>query len=305
VKRRALTPDEREQRRQWMRHAWADDRFANRKQGLHPRHWTPEQDQALAVLAGTMPIDEIAAELECRFYLARTRPAIRIRAKRLGISLWQHGYSLQAMTRAFGVDHRVIKRFWVTPGHLQGRRWKGRGPNDGWWFERADVEQFVSACGWLYPHERMRPGHPLTRLAEVAHRADPWIVGLDALCRILKLAPVNVKKWIGRGLIPHRRRPGAGGLGEIVVRGRDVPAILNAIASAQHMARQTSTTKFTAYRQASSELARHATLQHCDRVAGACRNGHVRTLENTRISAAQRIACLDCRADRIALGRAG
>lgn len=231
--RRPLTLEEREQRRQWMRQAWADGRFANRRKRMHPRHWTPEQNRELERLAGTMPIAEIADALERRFYIRRSLLSIRIQAKRLGISLWQGSYSLMELERVFGFDHRVIVRYWVSAGHLHGRRWQGRGPNAGWWFEHAEVERFTRDCGWLIDLDRMPKGHRLTRYAETMLKADPWIAGLDEIGRVLGMAPVQVKKWMGRGLIPHQRRPVAGSGGQLMIRGRDVPAIRSAIEQAR------------------------------------------------------------------------
>lgn len=249
AKRRPLTSEERAQKRQQMVDAWAAGKFAGRRTGMHRRGWTPEQDRALSALAGTRPVEEIATALEARFYIRRTEASLRIRAKRLGISLWQGGYGLNALERVFGVSHQTIIRHWIEPGHILGRRWQGGGPHAGWWFDPAEVERFVRECGWLYAVDRMKPGHPLTRLAETAHRADPWIVGLDALCPLLGLSATNVKKWLVRGLIPHKRRPGAGEHGELCVRGRDVPAIREAIRDAQRRARAVATAKFTAMRR--------------------------------------------------------
>lgn len=250
--RRPMTAEERDQRCQWMRQAWADGRFKNRRKGMHPRHWTPEQNRVFSELAGTRPIAEIATELERRFYLTRTTASLRIQAKRLGISLWQGGYSMRDLEAVFGFDHRVIARHWVKTGHLHGRRWTGRGPNDGWWFEHNEVERFIREHGWFVDLARMPKGHQLTRIAETALRTNPWVAGLDAIGRVLEMAPVQVKKWMGRGLIPHERRPVAGPGGMLCIRGRDVPAIRAAITEARAHSRETNRARFTAWRRAQS-----------------------------------------------------
>lgn len=253
-----MTTAEREQRRQHMLRAWASGAFARRRKGMHPRHWTPEQNRALAALAGTRPIEEIADELERRFYLRRTKPSIRIQARRLGLSLWQGGFSMRDLSGLFGVDHRVIRREWIAPGYLDGRRWGGRGPNDGWWFEQSEVERFIREHGWFVDTARMKRGHRLTRLAETAQKADPWICGRDEIGRVLGMAPVQVKKWMRRGLIPHRRRPCAGSGGLICVRGRDVPAIRAAIAEARAQSWAANVARFTAMRRAQVAALREA-----------------------------------------------
>lgn len=303
---RRLTPDERQQRSEQMKAAWRSGKFAHRRPRRKiPRHWTPSQDQALAALAGTRPIDEIADELERRFYIRRTTPSLRIRAKRLGLSLWQGGYSLRELERVFGTAHHTILPCWVEPGHLTGRRWQARGPHPGWWFERSEVERFVRETGWLYHLDKMQPGHPLTRLAQLAHRADPWIVGTEAIAEVLGLAPVQVNKWRKRGLLPHRRRPWGGGPGMIVVRGRLVPSIREAIHAAQRASIEAVREQFRARRRAQSDETLARTRQQADRLVGACKNGHPRTVETTRILQSGRLSCVACRADRMALGKAG
>ena len=247
--RRPATDAEKARARDWMRQAWADGKFANRRKGMHPRHWTPEQNRVFTELAGTMPIVEITEELERRFHIRRTTASLRIQAKRLGISLWNRGYSLTELERVFRLDHRAIVRNWVTPGLLAARRWQGRGPNDGWWFDQAEVERFARECGWAYDVDRMQPGHPLTRLAEVAHRADPWLTYQDLLRYLGLKAEVNLDRWRRRGLVPHKRRPKSGPGQRIVIRGRDFPAIKAAIEAARAASREANHVRFTAMRR--------------------------------------------------------
>lgn len=241
--------------RERMKAAWASGRFANRTKRIHRRAWTAEQNRVLAALAGTMPVEEIADALERRFLIRRTVASLRIQAKRLGISLWSGGYSLQQMERIFRLDHRAIVRNWVTTGVLAGKRWKGRGPNEGWWFEPAEVERFVRECGWAYDVTRMLPGHPLTRLAELAHKADPWLTYQDLMAYLGIKAEINMDRWRRRGLIPHKRRAKSGPGRRIVVRGRDFPAIKAAIEEARAAAREASRARFTAMRRGQLERA--------------------------------------------------
>lgn len=296
--RRALTDAEREQRSLWMRQAWAEGRFANRRKGMHPRAWTREQDDTLAQLVGSMPIEEVVEALNRRFWTTRTVHAVTNRVKDLGLSRWVRAYGLIEIERIFAVDHRVIVKHWVEPGHLAGRRWAGRGPNQGWWFEPAEVERFVRECGWLYDVGRMRPGHRLTRLGELAYRQDPWLTYQD-LAKYLGLSSeVNLDRWRARGFVPHKRRPKSGPGQRIMVRGRDFPAIRAAIeaARAQGIAQQRE--RFTARAQARSAEAALRVAEHAGQLVGSCRNGHPRTIESTLITPAGRVACRECRAER-------
>lgn len=229
VSRRWYTPERRAAQADRMRRQWAEGTFAGRARGLHPRRWTRREDQALADLAGTLPLPDVTAELNRRFSTDRTVVAVGLRARRLGLSVWQGGYSLRDLERVFGVAHQTIARSWVEPGLLVGRRWDGRGPHAGWWFEPAEVERFVRDCGWLFDVARMKRSHPLTTVAELAHRSDPWLVGSVAVAGALGLSEAATWRWIKRGLVPFRRRPNGGGPGMVCVRGRDVPAIRAAI----------------------------------------------------------------------------
>lgn len=186
--------------------------------------WRPEHDEWLRQHAGSAAVGVLACEFSREFAVERTPAALRIRAKRLGISLWMRGYSLRDVEQIFGTDHRVIVRWWVLPGLLRGRRWQGRGPNLGWWFERNDLEAFVREHGYAYHTKKMQGGHPLQMLAEAVQRRDPW-VGRDELLKYVEIADVNLKRWMQRGLVPHVRRYGAGGKGEIVVRASELPTI--------------------------------------------------------------------------------
>ena len=96
-----------------------------------------------------------------------------------------------------------------------------------------------------------------------------------------------------------------GGSGMIVVRGRDVPAIKAAIRQAQAEARER---QFRRFRQAQHERGARTlafTRQHADRLVGSCKNGHPRTVETTRVLTDGRLSCIECRAERDALRRAG
>lgn len=250
-----MSEEQRAVRREQMQAAWASGRFANRRRGMHPRHWTPEQNRAFTALAGTMPIAEIADALERRFLIRRTTASLRIQAKRLGISLWSGGYGLGELERIFKLDHRAIVRNWVNPGLLAGKRWKGRGPNEGWWFEPSEVERFVRECGWAYDVRTMLPGHRLTRLAELAHKVDPWLTYQDLMCFLGIKGQVNLDRWRERGLIPHKRRAKSGPGQRIVVRGRDFPAIKAAIEEARAAAREANRVRFMAMRRGQLERA--------------------------------------------------
>lgn len=211
--------------------------------------WNLEQETRLRDLAGTCPVPEIAERLSDEFATPRTVAAVRVRARRLGLSLWAQGWSLRDVERLFRLHHRAIVRWWVEPGLLPGTRWAGRGPHAGWWFDPDAVERFVREHGYAYDWRRMDPRHPLAGLAQATNRRDPWVTYAETAAYV-GIAPANLDRWRKRGLVPHQRRPKGGpGAGLIVVRASALPAIREAIRAAQRRARQTTTAQFTARRR--------------------------------------------------------
>lgn len=251
-----------------MRAAWALGRFAHRKKPLFCRsdQWSCDEEAWLVEHVGTMPLEELverhAAEWGCR----RTLAAFTVRIKVLGLSRYVQGWPMLAVEALFGVDHRAIARWWIRPGLLQATRWRGRGPNDGWWFEPAQIERFIRQYPWAYEAARMRPerlssalqteGRRLARLAALIQRGDPWRTRAEFCAFMGWDSYTPFKLWLGRGLIPHQRRYGAGGLGEIRIRRRDLPAIKAAIREAMHAHRSESATRNMLARYAAIRAAR-------------------------------------------------
>lgn len=209
--------------------------------------WNAEQNDALRALAGTMPVSMVAAALSERFSVPRTSAAVRMRAKRLGISLWVKAWSLRDVVILFGVDHRTIVSWWLEHGLLAATRWDGRGPHGGWWITFEALERFVRQHSYAFDWRRMRPeqlcverrgeGRRLASLAELLDRADPWRP-YGELVAFVGIRRTNLDRWRRQGLVPCRRRSGAGEKGEIVVQGRQFGAIRDAVHAAQAAAIQ-------------------------------------------------------------------
>lgn len=239
LRRRGLTAEQRQAQSQRMKAAWRDGKFDGRYRGTRGDHWTPEQDAILRDLAGTVPREQLHAAWMERTGLPRTHEALVVRCQRIGASMWVHGWSLRSVERLFGTDHRMIIRNWVQTGELPGSRWRGRGPNEGWWFNESDIERFIREYPWRYDWTRMQRDHRLATIAELVNRADPWRSYAE-LVEFVGIASGNVDKWRRRGLVPHRFRPKAGHSPQVMIRGRDFPLIRDAIRAAQEDARERS-----------------------------------------------------------------
>lgn len=262
-----------------LRAAWADGKYAGRREALSWRTWTEEQDAALARMAGTMDLADIARVLSERFGIARTVTAVQVRSVRLGISVWRQGYSMYDLVDLFGISGRTIIRGWVTPGLLRGKRWQGRGSSANWLFAEAEIERFIRESPWAYDWRKMRPHRRLSRLAEVVAKLDPWL-SYHELVRYVGMTRKALDKWRHRGLVPCRRRPGADGIGEVVVRGREFRAIREAIRAAQQRERQMAMSKLGEAVKALRALLRRSQRQAA--VRGGCSVHLIALLETGR-----------------------
>ncbi|MBV9894279.1 MAG: hypothetical protein JO020_08920 [Chloroflexi bacterium] len=97
-------------------------------------------------------------------------------------------------------------------------------PHPGWLFRLDDVEAFVREHVDLLDVSRMQNGHPLTSFAQLEWRTQAWRSAQD-LAAYVGLPAERVRRAARAGLIPHRRKPGAGMYGEIRVRARDFPSM--------------------------------------------------------------------------------
>ena len=184
------------------------------------RRWTEPEDAFVDELLGHCELSEIVRRLHQRYGIERSVPGLVSRLKRRARSRWSADLSLRDLERLFGIDHRVILRWWVKPGLLLGRRWSGRGPHAGWLFSGESVERFVRDHPYAYNAARMQRGHPLTRLAVVEAALQRWR-SCEELAAYLGVSRWTVLRAVRAGIVPHKRRYGAGKHGEVRIRADD------------------------------------------------------------------------------------
>jgi hypothetical protein len=93
-------------------------------------------------------------------------------------------------------------------------------PHQGWLFETANVDAFLRAHIYAIDVDKMRPGHPFTQLASLESRRQRWRSCVE-LASCLGLSASTVRRLVRRGIVPHKRCPGAGPYGEIRARADD------------------------------------------------------------------------------------
>jgi hypothetical protein len=163
----------------------------------------------------------LVAELASEFGVPRSAEAVRHRAGKLGVRL-PRLLSLADLERLFGVDGGTVLRRWTANGALRVLPRSGRGRSPRWQFRETDVEAFIRAHPWIYDWRRMQARHRLRSLAEVVHKADPWLT-LDEAAGRGNLSVKRLRRLIAHDEIPHERRwHGCGPWGQIVVRAADL-----------------------------------------------------------------------------------
>ncbi|MCA1646790.1 MAG: hypothetical protein LC797_15480 [Chloroflexi bacterium] len=139
--------------------------------------------------------------------------------------------TLADVERLFGVDGGTVLGRWMASGALRAlpRSDRGRAPHRR--FRETDVQAFIRAHPWLYDWRRMRAANRFRSLAEVIHKADPWLTLAEAELQSA-LSIKQLRRLIARDGLPHERRwHGCGPWGQIVVRAADLDALARSAAA--------------------------------------------------------------------------
>jgi hypothetical protein len=193
--------------------------------------WDVEQDLRLRQLGTVVDRHKVAEVLTREFGIARTAQAVSVRASRLGISLWPPGWSAWETGALFGITPATVEKRWIEPGLLPAEPCLRRAGNrfSRWRIPEAAIEAFIRETPWAYELRLMRPGHRLTRLAELVNRADPW-VDRRVLADYLGVKPNATYRYVRMGFVPNPQFcVGKGGAGALRVRAADLPAIREAV----------------------------------------------------------------------------
>jgi hypothetical protein len=128
------------------------------------RRWTPEEEEWLIERYG------LVSDRYIRQKLRRSKTAVLLKAKRLGLTKKQNMFTLQSLGKLFKVDSHKVRQ-WVFDGWLISRRspWK-QGPNAVWIVEAEAVEDFIKQHADKYDRHRInRNDYPFWR-----NLADEW-----------------------------------------------------------------------------------------------------------------------------------
>jgi hypothetical protein len=101
--------------------------------------WTQEEMNYLERYLHKTSIASIAK------HLGRTQTAVQAKAKRLGASKTQEGYTMSGLCLGLGCDEKTVKK-WIERGWLRGQRRKTErteGQGDIWYFSDAAIRELV------------------------------------------------------------------------------------------------------------------------------------------------------------------
>jgi hypothetical protein len=118
----------------WKVKKWATELGLARQK--EPR-WTQEDEEYLERNISRKSLADIAKHLE------RTKTAVKLKAKRLGLNKTIEGYTMRGLCMALGCDHHKVEK-WLHAGWLQGkRRGTERTTQDYWYFTDRNIRKFI------------------------------------------------------------------------------------------------------------------------------------------------------------------
>lgn len=237
-----------------MRRRWREGVFADRQLPPVWNAWTLAEEAILRRDIGRVPPEEIAAACTAESTIPRSADAVVVHAKGMGLSCERVGYTLEALQALFGVNWQAIRRHWINAGLLRTRVPLLKGSPA--WVEPAEVERFIREHSHAYDAASMDPRHPLTALARVVNRRDPWL-SAKQLSRRVGRTPSRCRNIVREAGIPHERRLGRAGYGELVIRESNVPLVLAAL---ERLAENKRRAARTAWQARMSRLDRYAAL---------------------------------------------
>lgn len=177
--------------------------------------------------------------------LGRSRVAITLKAKRLGINRKMNLYTAREVGRIFGVDAKTVLG-WQSRGWLVGKRTRvgcGGGKRRMWHFPDDELERFVDYHGWVYDWRRIDRNSYLFNRAKECHERDPWLT-LEEVGAVLGWQKPRVARWLHRDFIPHKRRPKQAQYGPwqglIVVQRSALAGVVERVAAQVHRNRSES-----------------------------------------------------------------
>ena len=175
----------------------------DKNQRYYQRPWTEEDEDWLADNYGKLSDAVVCAHLK------RTRWAITVKAKRLGINRKMAFWNASHVADLFGVDRKTITH-WKDRGWLTARRSPiTQGKHPIWHITEEEIERFICQLPWAYDLALMRKGDFLTDLAKEVHQADPWLTTSEA-AKLAGVCAQTLNRWCNQEGLPSKRRPKLG-----------------------------------------------------------------------------------------------
>lgn len=164
------------------------------------RRWTPEQDEALAALYGTMAVAAVAAELNRRFHTRRSETGTYNRAADLGLSATAKSWAAYALAVTLGVAPGTVYG-WCDEGLLASFSTRRAGRSMPMRrILKSEAERFVAEHWRRFDTDGISDRR-LRAVHEVASRRVK-VLSTGDVARRLKTTPDRVRKPIEEGRVP-------------------------------------------------------------------------------------------------------
>lgn len=182
---------------------WAAGQFAARRKPRHRHAWSAAEDAVLRRDTGRLTMAELTTAVAA-VGMERTEVAVRLRAKRLGLSSAIYsGLTARQVGALFGVDPKTVTHAWVARGWLSGIRSSDLA-GASWVFRAEHLERFIRGYGYAFDWRLMRGGR-WRSLAETLDRADPWLTAQQAAAA-LHIKTGTLLDHCARGWLRSERR---------------------------------------------------------------------------------------------------
>ncbi len=174
-------------------------RISPYKRAYH-RRWSPGEVEFLEDHYSTNTTDSLCKRLR------RSKTAILLKKRRLGIRRTDGIYTARTLAEIFGVDSKFFPNL-VAEGFLSGKRapWR-QGPYPPWVFDEAEVIRFIQSYPWMLDLNRM-DGHYFRSILCEEWERDPWYSNPEA-ARIIGYHPHSIANAAREGrLRGYQRSP--------------------------------------------------------------------------------------------------
>jgi len=143
-----------------------------------------------------------------------------------GVNRKTNLYTARTIARTVGVDDKAVVA-WLKRGYIRGKKSGiGAGKSLVWNFQYDDIVRCLRRRPWLVNRKKAEESYFRT-IAQEQWDSNPWYSCGEAAYYLGLVDHNVVKRFIRRGWLKAERRAGAGGLGELIIREKELRRFLD------------------------------------------------------------------------------